>query len=184
MENSWIITVLTKDRKDVEYIYLCSCSNKVHKNSKDSSYTCNNCKNSVFIDVNDIEKDCRKLKFSRKDRVSKDTYTLEYFFKKPYIDAESNSLKIAKKIILKMVIDHKKHILIIEKKDSTILEFEQIHDNRLQKIDNIIYEDMLPTLIEKYYEPRFDMFNLTYHIPKNSPLSLQKELINFYSTQC
>ena len=130
MENSWIITILAKDRKDIEYIYLCSCSNKVYRKSKDGSFICNKCKNSIFIDVNDIEKDCRKLKFSRKERGSKDTYSIEYFFKKPYIDAESNSIKIAKKTILKAVIDYKKLTLFKEKEDSTILEFEQIHNDK------------------------------------------------------
>lgn len=184
MKNSWMLTTLAQDRKNLTYIYLCSCSNIVYKEVEDESYICKKCKNTLFIDVNKIDQEYRNFKFEMREESAKDRYMIEYYFEKPYIDAKSNKLMIDNHTLLKVAIDYENNILVKEKEDLTILEYDQIHNNRFIKIRDIIFEQLLPILIKKYFIPKFDRYNLTYHIPDDCSITLKNELVDFYNDQC
>ena len=184
MKNSWMITTLAQDKKDLEYIYLCSCSNIVYKKIEDESYICKKCENSHFIDINKIDQEYRNFKFETREESGKDWYKIEYYFEKPFIDAKSNKLMIGNHTLFQVYIDYKNNVLVKEKEDLTVLDYDQVHNNRFIKIRDIIFEHLLPILIEKFFIPKFDRYNLTYHIPNDCSITLKNQLVDYYNDQC
>jgi len=183
MKNSFFITRLAKNRKSLEYIYICACSNIVYTD-KSSNYICQKCKNSKFLDVNSLDTEYREFLYEKKVTETNRFYKVKYFFKRPYIDAKTNDIIIKDHNIFAINIDKENNLLTTMIFDEEMLEHRKVYKNDFKKLIDIIQEELLPIVIQKYYIPLFDKHKINYHIPKDCSLELKKLLVDYYVTKC